>query len=42
MTKIPFISYPYEWSFQMLRDAALLQLKLLEAALGDNMILKDA
>ena len=40
--KIPFISYPYEWSFQMLRDAALLQLELLEAALADNMILKDA
>jgi len=40
--KIPFISYPYEWSFQMLRDAALLQLELLESALGDDMILKDA
>ena len=39
---IPFISYPYEWSFQMLKDAALLQLELIEAALGENMILKDA
>src|SRR5690606_22569122 len=27
--RIPFISYPYEWSFGMLRDAALLQLELL-------------
>ena len=27
---IPFISYPYEWSFSMLKDAALLQLKLID------------
>lgn len=39
---IPFISYPYEWSFSMLRDAALLQLELLAAAIDENMILKDA
>jgi hypothetical protein len=39
---IPFISYPYEWSFGMLRDAALLQLELVEAALGEGMTLKDA
>ncbi|HEV8713403.1 MAG TPA: methyltransferase, partial [Candidatus Binatia bacterium] len=39
---IPFISYPYEWSFGMLKDAALLQLDLLLAALRENMILKDA
>jgi hypothetical protein len=39
---IPFISYPYEWTFGMLKDAALLQLELLEAALGAGMILKDA
>src|SRR5688500_7754539 len=25
--RIPFISYPYEWTFGMLRDAALLQLE---------------
>ena len=30
--KVPFISYPYEWTFGMLREAALLQLELLEAA----------
>jgi SAM-dependent methyltransferase len=39
---IPFISYPYEWSFGMLKDAALLQLELLTAALDEGMILKDS
>jgi hypothetical protein len=39
---IPFISYPYEWSFGMLQDAALLQLQLLLAALEEQMTLKDA
>ena len=39
---IPFVSYPYEWSFSMLKDAALLQLELLAAALDEGMILKDA
>lgn len=39
---IPFISYPYEWCFDMLRDAALLTLRLLKEALSFNMILKDA
>jgi hypothetical protein len=40
--QIPVISYPYEWTFGMLRDAALLQLDLLEAAIGEGMTLKDA
>ncbi len=40
--RIPFISYPYEWSFGMLKDAALLHLELLSAALDDDLILKDA
>lgn len=40
--KIPFISYPYEWCFGMLQDAALLHLELLAAALEEDMILKDA
>ena len=40
--RIPFISYPYEWSFGMLKDAALLQLELLLAALEEGMVLKDA
>ncbi len=39
---IPFISYPYEWSFSMLQDAALLQLELQDAALRADMTLKDA
>ncbi|HEX6287452.1 MAG TPA: methyltransferase, partial [Acidimicrobiia bacterium] len=40
--KIPFISYPYEWTFSMLKDAALLQLDLLGEALADGMTIKDA
>jgi hypothetical protein len=40
--RIPFVSYPYEWTFEMLRDAALLQLDLLLAALDEGLILKDA
>lgn len=40
--KIPFWSYPYEWSFSMLRDAALLQLELLEEALAAGLNIKDA
>jgi hypothetical protein len=40
--RIPVISYPYEWTFGMLRDAALLQLELVEAAIREDMTLKDA
>lgn len=40
--KIPFITYPYEWSFSMLKDAALLQLRLIEAAISHGWTLKDA
>lgn len=39
---IPFISYPYEWSFHMLREAALLHLRLLADALNEDVTLKDA
>lgn len=39
---LPFISYPYEWSFDMLKDAALLTLQLVKEALNYEMILKDA
>ncbi len=39
---VPFVNYPYEWTFGMLRDAADLQLRLLEAALGEGWTLKDA
>jgi hypothetical protein len=40
--RMPVITYPYEWTFSMLREAALLQLDLLLAALGEGMILKDS
>jgi hypothetical protein len=40
--RIPFVSYPYEWPFSMLKAAALLQLELTERALDHGLILKDA
>ena len=40
--RVPVVSYPYEWSFGMLKDAALLQLDLTLAALDEGMTLKDA
>jgi SAM-dependent methyltransferase len=40
--RIPFVSYPYEWPFSMLQDAALLELDVLLAALAEDVILKDA
>ncbi len=39
---VPFISYPYEWSFTQLKDAALLTLGVTRTALEKGMILKDA
>jgi hypothetical protein len=39
---IPFISYPYEWSFGQLKDAALLTLSIQKRALKLGMSLKDA
>src|SRR3954464_2474681 len=39
--RLPFVSYPYEWPFEMLRDAALLQLSLLDEALDEGFVLKD-
>ncbi|GAA4723648.1 class I SAM-dependent methyltransferase [Phytohabitans rumicis] len=39
--RIPFVSYPYEWSFAMLRDAALLHLEILRAALDEGLTTKD-
>lgn len=38
---IPFISYPYEWCFSQLKDAALLTLEIQKKALEFNMSLKD-
>jgi hypothetical protein len=40
--KVPFVSYPYEWPFSMLKDAALLQLALGRRALEHDLTLKDA
>ena len=39
--RIPFISYPYEWTFEMLRDAAILHLEILLAALEEDVTMKD-
>ncbi len=39
---IPFISYPYEWCFSQLKDAALTTLKIQRIALDFGMILKDS
>ena len=40
--RIPVISYPYEWTFSMLKAAASLQLKLVEQAISNDFTLKDA
>ncbi len=40
--KVPLVSYPYEWTFSMLKDAALLQLELTRTALADGVGVKDA
>ena len=39
--RIPFLSWPFEWPFSMLKDAALLTLELIDAALDEGLILKD-
>lgn len=39
--RVPFVSYPYEWPFSMLRDAAALQLDLLAIALDAGVTMKD-
>lgn len=38
---VPFVSYPYEWTFGMLKDAALLHLELLRTAIAEDVIIKD-
>jgi hypothetical protein len=40
--RIPFVTYPYEWPFSMLREAALLQIDLTGRALDAGLMLKDA
>ena len=39
---IPFISYPYEWCFSGLKDAALATLEIQKTALDFEMTLKDS
>ena len=39
---IPFVSYPYEWSFPMLKKAAQLHLELQIKALEENLMFSDA
>jgi hypothetical protein len=40
--QIPYIAYPYEWCFDMLKDAALLTLQLVKECIPFGIILKDA
>jgi hypothetical protein len=40
--KVPFISYPYEWSFSQLKDAALATLSIQKRAIKAGLSLKDA
>jgi len=39
---VPFISYPYEWCFSQLKDAALSTLEIQRRALGRGLMLKDS
>ncbi len=39
---IPFISFPYQWCFSQLKEAALLTLRIQKIALDYDMSLKDA
>ena len=40
--RIDVISYPFEWCFSQLKDAALLTLEIMKRVLAKDMILKDA
>ncbi len=40
--QVPFVSYPYEWCFGELKDAALLTLEIQRRAMDRGMSLKDA
>jgi len=40
--QIHFFTYPWEWSFEQLKEAALVTLRLCRLALSKGMILKDA
>lgn len=40
--RVPVITYPYEWTFEMLRDAALLQIDVTRRAIEAGLTSKDA
>ena len=40
--RVPFVSYPYEWCFSQLKDAAMTTLRIQRTALRFGMTLKDA
>lgn len=40
--RLPFISYPYEWTFSALKDAALLHLEVILSGLDHGISLSDA
>ena len=40
--QIDFISYPYEWCFDQLKDTALLCLEIMKTSINHGLILKDA
>jgi len=40
--RLPFVSYPYEWSFSALKEAALFHVRLQLDALDDGVALSDA
>jgi ribosomal protein L11 methylase PrmA len=40
--RLPFISYPYEWSFSQLKDAAMATLSIQKRAMKAGLSLKDA
>ena len=40
--QLPFISYPYEWCFEQIKDASITTLKIQNISLKYNMTLKDA
>ena len=40
--QLDFVSYPYEWSFSQLRDAAILTIELQKLAIDHGMSLRDA
>ena len=40
--RLPFVSYPYEWPFEMLKAAAECQMQVTREAFGNGYLVKDA